>query len=183
MSIVLRCCSTLAVLVALGSSCFDGDELTEGLRCAKESHCGPGLDCINAICQNPADVCADTVCPTDDTDSDPSNGAGENTCAGDGDSCAAGEVCCSGSCIDFGDGLRCGTPCGSGTECADTCCCQPVGVSGQQACVATSACGSDASCTPNSGCAALGSSCYGDYDCCGGLCLADASGQYSCYTQ
>lgn len=187
MNLLLRCSLTLAAIVALGSSCFDGDELTDGLKCTQDSHCGPNLKCLNAICQDPDDLCGDTdACNASATITDATNtmsGGGENTCAADGDSCAAGEVCCSGSCIDFGDGLRCGTTCGSGTECADTCCCQPVGPSGLQACVDTAACGSDSTCSPGSGCAALGSSCYYESDCCGGLCLADAQGRYSCYTQ
>lgn len=184
MSTLLRLSFALAAMVAMSSSCFDGDELTDGLKCTQESHCGPGLNCINLVCQDPDDVCADTLpCPTDATNTEPTmSGGGENTCASLGDSCAAGEVCCEGSCFDVGAGdLRCVTTCGSGTECADTCCCQVLGDTGVRACVETSVCGSDATCSP--GCAALGSACYSDSDCCGGFCLDNGSGFSSCFTQ
>lgn len=38
--------------LALGA-CFDGEELTEGLPCQQNSHCGGQLLCVNGICGEP----------------------------------------------------------------------------------------------------------------------------------
>lgn len=182
--------------------CFDGEELTDGLPCTEDSHCGGSLRCLadpaypgTLSCQQVDSACPDTDASCDSSATTVSTTAGTmsttadsmsttvgSTCVSLGESCANGEVCCTGSCLDDGTGtaLTCRQTCSYGTECAESCCCTPLGATGYNTCEDTSFCGPEAAC-PSAGCASPGSLCSYDADCCGGRCLLNAVGSYSCF--
>lgn len=188
------------------SACFDGEELTEGLKCTQKSHCGGDLECLGGFCVDPNDDGCDTdpsVCSMGSaslTVGSPDSGVPatddgaasmtaamttasttpvEPTCGQQYESCFESGCCDFGVCVNHGDGTAtCRAQCNIGTEC-DTCCCVQLETGGN-ACVDTAYCGQEAQCL--GGCASPGSACYGDYDCCnGGRCLLNAGNWYSCF--
>lgn len=181
----LAAAAALAGLAAF-AACFDGEELTEGLRCEQDSHCGGSLKCLGGVCADPdcasggtsdCDSTADATTVSTTVSMSTTVGA---TCASLGESCANGEACCEGQCIDDGTGsLACRQTCYAGTECADSCCCAAI-PTGYNVCVPTDSCGADAAC-PGPGCASAGSLCGSDLDCCAGRCLPNAASTHSCF--
>jgi len=183
------------------AGCFDAAELTKGLACEKDSHCGGGLKCVVipgntplASCQDLDEIC-DAIpggCPdtsgTSPVTLDPSDSAdptatAESACVAEDTACGGPEQCCSGVCADTGAGFSvCAQSCDSGGECL-SCCCLPTTDITVSACTQTPAqCGPDAVCP--GGCGAAGSQCDQDYDCCGpGRCVFDDVDQRNeCFT-
>ena len=162
-------------LAGLLGACFDEEELTDGLPCTQDSHCGGNLQCLAGVCGNSGGADDASSGMTTVAMTDASASSAESACVSEGQSCAGGQACCVGICADYGGSQVCAQSCSSGAECASTCCCAPLTDGTGSACVETSNCGQEAACV-SAGCASPGSQCYSDTDCCGGRCSLNGAG-------
>jgi hypothetical protein len=137
MRIGLRGC--VAALALMAGACFDGEELTEGLMCLQNSHCGGQQLCINGICGEPE--------AEDEDDTGVDTQGNVDPCASAGNVCVDGntlgvcnfsdmtttEVSCDETCESsgFSQSLGCRSSTGSKyqcycdqltTQCTDTTC-------------------------------------------------------------
>lgn len=200
------------LVLALGAgSCFDGEELTDGLACTRKSHCGGDLQCIGGFCMDPADMGCDTD-PFACQDASASASVGLTTAApaesGDASLTAAMtsamttptttattstpgecgdeyESCYESGCCDFGVCVNYG----NGTATCQAQC--GAGYECASCCcvqleVGGNACVETSYCGQEAqcfgGCSSAGSACYSDGDCCnGGRCLVNSGGWNSCF--
>jgi hypothetical protein len=201
--------TSVLALLASTAACFDGEELTDGLRCAQASHCGGDLQCVSGYCMDPADMGCDTdpsLCgqPSSVSDSLTTSAPGDGGGGSGGDASASAtspmststagvppacgqqyESCLESGCCEFG---FCVYHVDGRATCEEqcfvggecsSCCCQQADA-GTFACADTIDCGQEAQCFGT--CASAGSACSGDYDCCdGGRCLVNAGGWSSCF--